>query len=83
MTGSGPKARVGDAIVCPRGHKAGHFTKGAPADRPIRRYMLSLAGPTLFRLHAYGCCDCDEPVAFEVSTDEGAWKVRTSSGWLE
>lgn len=83
MTGGGPKARVGDALVCPQGHKAGHFTRDVPAGQPIRLHMLSLKGPTLFGLHAYGCCDCDEPVAFEVKASEGAWKVRTSSGWLE
>ena len=74
---------MGDAVVCPKGHKADHFTKDAPANQPLRLHMLSLAGPALFRLHAYGCCDCDEPVAFEVKASEGAWKVRTASGWLE
>ena len=83
MKGDTLKARIGDAIVCPQGHKAGHFIKDAPADRPIRLHMLSLAGPTLFRLRAYGCCDCDEPVAFEVDTEERVWKVRTPLGWIE
>lgn len=83
MTGGGPKARVGDAVVCPQGHKAGHFTRDVPADRPIRLHMLSLAGPALFRLRAYGCCDCDEPVAFAVRMSQGGWKVRTSHGWIE
>ena len=83
MTEGGPKARVGDAIVCPQGHKAGHFTKDVPAGRSIRRHMLSLAGPALLRLHAYGCSDCDEPVAFEVKMSRGGWKVRTPFGWLE
>ncbi len=64
MTGSTPKARAGDAIVCPQGHKAGHFIKDAPADGPIRLHMLIFDGPKLFKLQAYACCDCEEPWCF-------------------
>ncbi len=83
MTGATPKARAGDAIVCPQGHKAGHFTKDVPAKRPIRLYMLVFDGPKLFKLQAYACCDCGEPVAFATEKDGADWKVRTPLGWIE
>ena len=83
MTGSTPKARIGDAIVCPQGHKAGHFIKDAPADGPIRLHMLVFAGPKLFKLQAYACCDCEEPVAFLIEKGGADWKVRTPLGWIE
>ena len=76
------KARKGDAIVCSQRHEAGRFTVDLPANKSIRLHMLALAGPNHFKLHAYGCCDCDELVAFRIKSTV-AWKVRTLSGWLK
>ena len=83
MTGGSLKACIGDAIVCPRGHKAGQFIRDVSCNQPVRLHMLSLDGPKLFRLHAYSCCDCDEPVAFQIGSAAGTWKVRTPLGWIE